>query len=611
MVTPLISENRFSQEFASRVRRFFRWITKPEVALAIIMLALMIYLIIIPLYRMAATTLTIQAKDLVTHPEAAEGDFTLFHWSRMLTSKISKIMLYAPLQHSIVTALGATAIAMFLGCIMAWFVVRTDMPGRKLINVLAIIPYMLPSWTISMAWTVVFKNRTIGGSPGLLEFLLGKGPPDWFSYGPFPIMVSSGLHYYTFFFLFVSAALISIDSNLEEAGELSGASRWRILRKITFPLVLPALLSGFIMTFSRVMGTFGGPNILGVPVRYYTLSTMIRADMKLGDNADGFVLAIMLIAIAMITVFINQKAVGTKKSFETIGGRGLVIKKVKLKKWTTLFTIIIIATEIIIAVLPAGLLLWNTFMKTSGDYSPSNLSLVHWIGKSDPLIDDGLPGVFRNPAILKGAWNSIKLAFSAALFSALLGVVLGYAIVKGRGTRLSKFIEQLAFIPYVIPGIAFGAVYISMFAKPVGPIPALYGTFALLVVVSVAKNLPFSSRTGVSSMMQVGKELEEAAQIAGANAWVRFKRILFPLTRSGFISGLLLTFITTMRELSLIILLVTPATQVLASMTMRYTENGSEQKADAVIILLIVLILAGNWLISKFRAGSLEKGLGV
>ena len=462
-----------------------------------------------------------------------------------------------------------------------------------------------------MAWTVVFKNRTIGGSPGLLEFLLGKGPPDWFSYGPFPIMVSSGLHYYTFFFLFVSAALISIDSNLEEAGELSGASRWRILRKITFPLVLPALLSGFIMTFSRVMGTFGGPNILGVPVRYYTLSTMIRADMKLGDNADGFVLAIMLIAIAMITVFINQKAVGTKKSFETIGGRGLVIKKVKLKKWTTLFTIIIIATEIIIAVLPAGLLLWNTFMKTSGDYSPSNLSLVHWIGKSDPLIDDGLPGVFRNPAILKGAWNSIKLAFSAALFSALLGVVLGYAIVKGRGTRLSKFIEQLAFIPYVIPGIAFGAVYISMFAKPVGPIPALYGTFALLVVVSVAKNLPFSSRTGVSSMMQVGKELEEAAQIAGANAWVRFKRILFPLTRSGFISGLLLTFITTMRELSLIILLVTPATQVLASMTMRYTENGSEQKADAVIILLIVLILAGNWLISKFRAGSLEKGLGV
>jgi len=520
-------------------------------------------------------------------------------------------MLYTPLQHSLVVSAGATAIAMALGCLMAWFVIRTNMPGRKIINILAIVPYMMPSWTISMAWTVMFKNRTIGGAPGILEFLIGQGPPDWFAYGPFPIMVSSGLHYYTFSFLFVSAALMSIDSNLEEAGEMMGATRWRILRKITFPLVLPALLSGFIMTFSRVMGTFGGPNILGVPVRYYTLSTMIRADMKLGDTADGFVLALMLIAIAIITVYINQKAMGTKKSFETIGGRGLVIKQINLRKWRIFFTVLIIGIEIIIAVLPAALLLWNTFMKDSGNYSLSNFSLVHWIGKSDSTIDDGLPGIFRNPAIIKGAWNSIKLAFTTAFFSAILGVILGYAIVKGRGTKLSKLVEQLAFVPYVIPGIAFGAIFISMFAKPVGPIPPLYGTFALLVVVSVAKNLPFSSRTGVTAMMQVGRELEEAAKIAGANAWTCFTRIIFPLTRSGFVSGFLLSFITTMRELSLIILLVTPATQVLASMTMRYTENGSEQKADAVIILLIVLILGGNWVISRFRKGSLEKGLGL
>lgn len=611
MAPSTIPESEFPQKFIANSRRFLRWLTTPRVMLALIMLALMIYLIIIPLFRMVETTVTIQEKDIVTHPDATVGEFTFYHWGRMLASKISKVILYAPMQHSLVVSLGATALALALGCLLAWFVVRTDMPGRKLVNILAIVPYMLPSWTISMAWTVLFKNRTIGGSPGLIEFLLGKGPPDWFSYGPIPIMISSGLHYYTFFFLFVSAALMSIDSNLEEAGELAGASRWRIMRKITFPIIMPAILSGFIMTFSRVMGTFGGPNILGVPVRYYTLSTMIRADMKLGDNADGFVLALMLIALAMITVFINQKAIGTKKGFETIGGRGLVIKKVKLKNWKVALTTIILVTEIIIAVFPAGILLWNTFMRNSGDYSLANLSLVHWIGKSDPLIDDGLPGIFQNPAIIKGAWNSIRLAFTAALFSAILGVILGYAIVKGRGTRLSKIVEQLAFVPYVIPGIAFGAVYISMFAKPVGPIPALYGTFALLVVVSVAKNLPFSSRTGVSAMMQLGKELEEAAAIAGASAWLRFRKIIFPLTRSGFISGLLLTFITTMRELSLIILLVTPATQVLASMTMRYTENGNEQKADAVIILLIALILAGNWVISKFRTGSLEKGLGI
>jgi len=601
----------FSQRVAALSRRFLHWLSKPHVILSLIMLVLLVYMIVIPLYRMIETTLTFQEKDLVTNHNAEVGQFTLYHWVRMLASKISPVVTYSSLQHSLVTSAGATLIAMVLGCMMAWFVVRTDMPGRNLINVLAIVPYMMPSWTIAMAWTVLFKNRTIGGTPGLLEALLGKGPPDWFSFGPFPIMVSSGLHYYTFFFLFVSTALMSIDSNLEEAGEVMGASRRRILMRITFPLILPALLSGFIMTFSRVLGTFGGPNVLGLPVRYYTVSTMIRASMKLGDTADSFVLALMLIALAMITVYINQKAIGVKKSFETIGGRGLVIKKVKLRSWKFFFTTVVLLIELLIAILPIGILLWNTFMLKAGDYSLSNFTLVHWIGASDPKVDDGLPGVLRNPLVWKGAWNSIRLAFSTAFFSALLGVLLGYAIVKGRGTLLSRLIEQLAYIPYVIPGIAFGAVFISMFSKPVGPIPPLYGTFALLVIVSVAKNLPFSSRTGVSSMVQVGKELEEAAMVAGANAWLRFKTILFPLIRGGFVSGFLLTFITTMRELSLIILLVTPATQVLASMTMRYTENGTEQKADAVIILLIALVFFGNWIISRFRAGSLEKGLGI
>lgn len=372
----------FSQQFGARSKRFLRWLTSPKVVLALIMLALMIYLIVVPLYRMVSTTVTFQEKDLVTNPGAVEGGLTLYHWVRVLASKISTIMLYDPLQHSLLVAAGATLIAMALGCLMAWFVIRTDMRGRKLINVLAIVPYMMPSWTIAMAWTVLFKNRTIGGSPGFLEFLLGKGPPDWFAYGPVPIMISSGLHYYTFFFLFVSTALISIDSNLEEAGEMMGANRWRILRKITFPLILPALLSGFIMTFSRVLGTFGGPNVLGVPVRYYTVSTMIRADMRMGDTADGFVLALMLIAIAMITVYINQKAMGTKKSFETIGGRGLVIKKVKLRNWKGVLTTFVITVELIIAIVPAGLLLWNTFMKTSGDYSLANFTLSHWIGKA-------------------------------------------------------------------------------------------------------------------------------------------------------------------------------------------------------------------------------------
>ncbi|MGE5263288.1 MAG: ABC transporter permease [Acidobacteriota bacterium] len=611
MAAPSVLHQLPSLQILAAYRRFIRWLTSAHVILALGMLVLMVYLILVPLYRMLETTLTYQEKDIHYVPDAVVGDWTLFHWVRMLTGQLGEVMTYAPLQHSLTISIGATLLALIIGSAMAWMAVRTDMPGANIINTLATVPYIMPSWTIAMAWTVLFKNRTSGGSPGIVEYLMGQGPPDWLSYGPVPIIISSALHYYTFFFLFVAAALMSIDSNLEEAGELMGASRWRILRKITFPLIIPALLSGFIMTFSKVMGTFGGPNVLGIPVGYYTLSTMIRSDMGLGNYADGFVLAIVLIMFAMVTVYINQRVVGTRKSYETIGGRGFVANRTKLRNWRSVLSAIVITFQLVVAILPLAVLTLSTFMLIDGVYSLDNFTLHYWIGESNPAISNGVPGVLRNPDIYKGAWNSIALALYTAFFTAVLGVVLGYAIAKGRGTRLSKLIEQFAFVPYVIPGIAFGAVYISMFARPFGPIPALYGTFALLVIVSVAKHLPYSARTGVSAMLQVGQELEEAAQVANASAWRRFRRIIFPLTSPGFVSGFLLTFITTMRELSLIILLVTPSTQVLASMTIRYIENDDTQMANAVIIILVTLVLIGNFIITRFRGGSLKHGLGM
>jgi iron(III) transport system permease protein len=575
------------------------------------MLGLMAIMVVNPLYQLVETTFTWQPVDTSRIPGAVEGEFTLFHWIRMSTGIFGRIYTYNPLMHSMTIAMGTVVLALMIGGSLAWLVVRTDMPGRKLVTSLAVLPYIMPSWTLAQAWLVLFKNRTVGGAPGMFESILGVSPPDWLSYGPVPIIICCALHYYTFFFLFVSAALMSIDSSLEEAGELMGADRWRILRKITLPLVLPALLSGFIMTFSKVMGTFGGPNILGSPVRYYVVATMIRGSLAAGDKADAFVLAIVLIMFSMVTISLNQRLTGTRRSYETIGGRGFVSNPSKLRDMKKVLFVVVISFQLMVLVVPLGLLIYDTFLLRTGDYSLSNLTLQNWIGQPNPLYNDGEPGVLLNPRIYKTAWNSIRLALYTSFFTALLGVLLGYSIVKGRGTRLAKLVDQLAYIPYVIPGIAFGAVYIAMFAKKIGPLPSLYGTFALLVIVSVAKHLPYSSRSGVSAMMQVGHELEEAAQVSGASVWQRFRRVIFPLTMSGFISGFLLTFITTMRELSLIILLVTRDTQLLASLTMRYIEAGRDQMGNIVVLILIIITIIGNAIISRFSGGSLKKGLGM
>jgi iron(III) transport system permease protein len=602
----------FSTLLLASFRRFVRWVTSPHVVLSLVMLAAMFIMVVVPLYQLVATTLVWGPTDIPNHPEAVQGELTFYHYVRMLSGRLANIYTFAPLQHSMVVAVGSTLLALAIGGSLAWLVVRTDMPGRKLVNQLAVIPYIMPSWTLAQAWVVFFKNRLSGGTPGVYEFLVGQAPPNWLAYGPVPIIICSALHYYTFFFLFVSAALISIDSSLEEAGELMGASRWHVLRRITFPLVLPAILSGVIMTFSKVMGTFGGPNILGTPVKYYVLATMLRGSLGIGDKADAFILAIVLILFAITTIALNQRMIGTRKSYETIGGRGFMARLSKLGSMQRVTLIAVTIFQVLVIAVPLGLLIYSSLMLIDGNYSFSNLTLQHWIGVRGSVYNHGEPGVLLNAKIYSTAWNSIKLSLFTAFFTALLGVVLGYAIVKGRGTRLSKLVEQLAYIPYVIPGIAFGAVYIAMFARKLGPIPPLYGTFALLVIVSVTKHLPYSSRSGVSSMMQVSKELEEAAQVAGANAWQRFRRIIFPLTTSGFTSGFLLTFITTMRELSLIILLVTPATQLLASQTMFYTENGDQQMANIVILILIAIVAFGNFVIGRAtKGGSLKKGLGM
>ena len=612
MTNPAISQQPLSLRMLAASRRFLHWLTSIRVILSLIMLVLMFVMVIIPLYSLVKTTVTWSQHDLTRVPDAKVGGLTIFHWVRMLTGVIGRIYTYTPLQHSMTVAIGATLLALVIGGALAWLVVRTDMPGRRIINQLAVLPYIMPSWTLAQAWLVLFKNRLSGGTPGLFEYVVGQAPPNWLSYGPVPIIICSALHYYTFFFLFVSAALMSIDSNLEEAGDLMGASRGRILRKITFPLVLPAILSGVIMTFTKVMGTFGGPNILGVRVRYYVVATMLRGSLAAVEKGDAFVLAIVLILFAITTISLNQRLVGTRRSYETIGGRGFVAQLSRLGKMKHLLQTAVIIFQILVIAIPIGLLLYDTFMLIDGNFSLSNLTLQHWIGPRNTVYNHGEPGVLRNPIIYSAAGNSIKLALWTAFSTAILGVILGYAIVKGRGTRLSKLVEQLAFIPYVIPGIAFGAVYIAMFARKLGPIPPLYGTFALLVIVSVAKHIPFSSRSGVSAMMQVGRELEEAGIVAGASVWQRFRRIIFPLTTSGFMSGFLLTFITTMRELSLIILLVTPSTQLLASQTMQYTENGDGQEANAVIIILITIVVAGNFIIGRFsKGGSLQKGLGM
>ena len=501
-------------------------VMNPYNIMVVISVIFMVYLILIPLGQMIIQTLTLAGADAARVDGGREGMFTLYYWKRVLTSSISRKMLWTPLKNSLLISVCTAAFGITLGSLLAWLMVRSDLPYKKFFSLALIIPYMIPSWCKSMAWLTIFKNERVGGAQGLLGFL-GIQTPDWLAYGPFAIIVVLVIHYYAYAYLLVSSALSSISS----------ASKARILTKITFPLVMPAILSAVIMTFSKAMGTFGVPSVLGLKIGYYTVSTTMYNSIQNGQNRVAFAISLILIAIASFSVFLNQKAIGSRKSFSTIGGKGSRSNPIRLGKWRPVIVGILIAFIAVAVVFPVVILLYQSFMLEPGNYSLSNFTLHYWTGGSVPTIDQGEPGIFRNPQFMKYVVNTIKLVVLTSLFATVFGQLIGYINSRGRKLFSGKLVEQLVFIPYLIPSIAFGAMYLALFATAkkiemmgyrITLVPSLYGTFALLVLIAVVKNMPFASRAGTSNMLQISTELEEAAQVENAGFPRRFFKIVFP-----------------------------------------------------------------------------------
>jgi iron(III) transport system permease protein len=261
---------------------------------------------------------------------------------------------------------------------------------------------------------------------------------------------------------------------------------------------------------------------------------------------------------------------------------------------------------------PITALIVDTLMLRPGTYSFDNLSLHYWIGEASYSLGlgSGEPGVLRNPQLMSALGNTLKLAMIVAVSCGVLGMLIGYTVVRLRGSTVSKLLDQMSFLPYLMPSIALGSIFLALFAIPRGPIPSLYGTFGLLVIVCVVSYLPYATKAGISAMMQVGPELEEAAAMTGASWFTRMRRILFPIQKSTYFSGMLLPFISVTRELSLLILLVTPSTQLATTITLRYTDRGWYPYTNAMVLLLIAIVIASTILSQRVLKTDLAKGLG-
>ena len=380
-------------------------VTNPYNLIVLIAIVLLTYLIVFPLLDMISTSFTLAQKDARLAGGTA-GSFTLYYWQRLLGSALTKQMLLQPLLNSLLIGVCVSFFAILIGSVLAWLMVRTDLPFKPFFSLAVIIPYMIPSWCKSQAWLTMFKTERIGGAPGFL-MSLGINVPDWLAYGPIAIITVLSLHYYAYAYLLVSAALNSINSELEEMGEIQGASKPLILRKITLPLVLPAMLSAVILTFSKAIGTFGTINYLGSPVSFRTLSSELYSNSKSQNTQTAFAMAILMICIASLSVFVNQRLIGARKSYATIGGKGGRSTPIGLGGWKPIVTIILFIFFIVGIIMPVIILILESCMLKEGTYSLSNFTLYYWIGEGDPNIMEGVSGIFKNETFMMSLVNSL------------------------------------------------------------------------------------------------------------------------------------------------------------------------------------------------------------
>lgn len=592
---------------------FRSYISKPANVITVLFFVILLCTVCLPLFSLLKDSVIVHPGEIRDVGKPVKS-FTLFHWKSLMAEKqynYSRINFYKPLLNSVLMALVACVIAVGFGGAVAWFITRSNIAGKKFLSTIFVFPYIMPSWSIAMFWENFFKNSQIVAcynQVGMLESLTGICVPEWALYGFFPCAMCLGIHYAPFAYLLIGGILRNMDANLEEAATVLKASRFKILRRVTLPIVLPSVISTILLVFSSSISSYTVPSFLNKNGSFPTISTTMRSLFNSAAfQGQGFVVAIVLLVFSVIILQLNNTFTGKRKSFTTVSGKSGQVSLVKLGKARMPITVIVMVISVFLAIVPLVSFALESLTEVSGDYS--TISLYYWL-TTDTLEDrvfGSSQGILRNPTIWKALGNSVLLSVLVALISGTFGILIGYAAARKRGSRLARWVSNMAFFPYLIPAMSFGAVYLSVSYS--STFSFMRGTLFLLVIVGGIKFLPFASKSGANSMMQLSAEIEEAATVQGI-PWVkRMTRVLFPIQKASFISGYLLPFISCMRELSLFVLIAVPGS-IITRVLQDFEINGLTQVSNGINFLIIMIVLLVQFLTNKLTGASIDKGIG-
>lgn len=572
----------------AQASRSHKWV---PTAWAILLVVVLAFLIIYP-------TLMLIVGALTTVNPVVDGyqlsDLSIGNFLTVATNP----NVASALVNSLIACGGGTLVAVVIGLTFAWVVVRTNTPCKGLIASAGMLPLFVPPLVAGVAWALLGSPKT-----GLLNLIAAKlGLPfriDMYSMSG--MIFVFGIYYAPYVYMFTASALRNMDPSLEEAAEISGASATRTMATVTFPLILPAIVSGMLLSFIVMLGIYGIPAVLGSPANISVLTTYIFAltawtPPKYNTAAA---VAVILMIVTGILVYLQQRVI-SGRSYTTVAGKAFRPRSLNLGPWRWVTLALAIVYLLVVVVLPTLALIVAAFRK------------FLFIRDIPALFDMNQYGwqhfikMFDNPLTLQSIINSMYVGILTAIVGGILSFAVGYTITRTQ-TPGRRVIDVITTIPVAIPGLVIGVAYLWAW---IGLPGGLYGTFWILALAFVARFLPDTVKALSTSLMQLHKELEEASWICGRGTLATIRSIVLPLARPGVVAGMTLLFILAIRELGSSLFLYSSGTMVMAVQLLGYYEGGNVGITAAFslvqMVLLAVLISFTNWL---SRGGSSQGGV--
>jgi iron(III) transport system permease protein len=500
------------------------------------------------------------------------GQFTTVKYVEAYTDPDFADILLNTLIFTVGSALLATLLALFL----AYVNTRTDLPFKFIFKIIAIVPMMIPHILFSVSW-VLLLNPSNGTLNRIFMDLFGLTDALFNIYSLPGMILVEGLLDLPIAYLIIAPAMSAFDVSLEESSKVCGASNLRTLRRITLPVLRPAILASAILVIVRSLASFAVPSVIGMPGRIYVLSTHIYRSVSSGFAADfGKAAAIGMSALAasITLIYVYRYLTSESGKFVTISSRGFKPTLIKLKNAKYPLFVIVGILSFILILLPVLVLFYTSMLPYSMVPSAKAFSMMSW---------DNWIEVLKDPISLLSLKNSLFLGVVGATIGTALSIFVSYVIVKVRSTA-SGILESLSFLSFSFPGIVIGVGFMWFFVRT-----PLYGTLTALLIGYIATYLPYGIRPISSAFVQIHSHLEESSRVCGASPFYTMRRIVIPLLIPGIVSGWILMASMFLRELTLSVVLSRPGTEVLAVQILHFAEDGLWGKLSALGIIMIFI----------------------